>query len=89
MQYLLVGDDNPTLFVEDGNNAYRYNATEDKWIFDPSTLHNARIGFDPYEPEDSIYRYGATEYLKKIVAISKEEAEKFVGKKIDETVFVK
>ena len=86
MKFLLLGDESKRLFVESDNQLYSvwYNTSEEKWIQGKTELFDARIGFDPYEPDDSIYKYGATEYLLDIVQITKEEAEKFISKTIDE-----
>lgn len=86
MKYLLLGDESKRLFVESDNQIYSiwYNVNEERWVQGKTELFDARIGYDPYEPDDSIYKYGATEYLLDIVQITKEEAEKFISKKIDE-----
>ena len=86
MKYLLLGDESKRLFVESDNQIYSvwYNANEERWVQGKTELFDARIGYDPYEPNDSMYKYGATEYLLDIVQITKEEAEKFISKKIDE-----
>lgn len=86
MKYLLLGDESKRLFVESDNQIYSvwYNVNEERWVQGKMELFDARIGYDPYEPDDSIYKYGATEYLLDIIQITKEEAEKFISKKIDE-----
>ena len=88
MKYLLLGDDGDIkrLFIEDekGIKSVRYNAKEQKWVPGGSELFDNRIGFDPYEPEGSPYRYGCGGCMKDIVEISKEDAEKFISKSIDE-----
>ena len=86
MRYLLLGDEIKRLFVESDNQLYSiwYNLKEGKWVQGTTELFDARVGYDPYEPDDSIYKYGAGEYLLDIVQITKEEAENFIKKQIDE-----
>ena len=57
---------------------------EKKWIKGKTELFDARVGYDPYELEDSIYKYGTGEYLLDIIQITKEEAEAFISECIDE-----
>lgn len=84
MKYLLLGDEYKTLYVEDDNEAlsFRYCINNDEWVPGGSDIWAARVGFDPYEPEDSIYRYGNSDCMKEIIYITLEEAESFIGKKI-------
>lgn len=85
MKFLLLGDDYQTLYVEDDKQlfSYYFNKKEQKWLPGGSTLNDNRCGYDPYEPEGSPYRYGSGSCMKDIVEISKDEAEKFINKKID------
>ena len=87
MKYLLLGDDYKVLYVEDdkGVLSFRYCISNDEWVPGGSDIWAARVGFDPYEPEDSIYRYGNSDCMKDIVYITHKEAEEFIGKKINET----
>lgn len=80
MKYLLVGDDYKTLYVEDDQQLH----SNDIWLPGKNELWSFRVGFDSSEPEDSIYRYGNTDCMKEIKEITKEEAEAFISKKIDE-----
>ena len=80
MKYLLMDG---VLYIEDGIKSIKYNMLKGEWVSGGTDLNDARIGYDPYEPEDSPYRYGATDCLKDIDEISKEEAEKIIGKLID------
>ena len=86
MKYLLVGDDYKTLYVEDDQQSHSivYNPIDDIWVPSKNELWSFRVGFDPSEPEDSIYRYGNTDCMRTIKEITKEEAEAFIGKKINE-----
>ena len=85
MKYLLLGDENKTLFIEDDEQLYsiRYNPSKDEWCLGGSELWDNRVGFDSSEPEDSPYRYGNSSCMKTITEISHEEAEAFISKKID------
>ena len=86
MKYLLLGDDNKTLFIEDDEQLYsiRYNPSKDEWCLGGNELWDNRVGFDLSEPEDSPYRYGNSSCMKTIAEISHDEAEAFISKKIDE-----
>lgn len=86
MKYLLVGDDDKTLFMEDDEQttSIRFDVKEDDWVPAFSELFWARIGFDPSEPEDSPYRYGNTSCMPEIVEITHEEAEAFISQNINE-----
>lgn len=86
MKYLLLGDDYKKLFIEDDNQfkSFRYDPNKEKWVPGGTELFDNRIGFDPFEPEDSPYRYGNLSCMKEIVEITKEEAESFIGRPIDE-----
>ena len=68
MRYLLVGDYTKILFAEDevSEVAIYYNVREDKWYENTYLLWEKRIGFDPSEPEDSIYRYGNIPCIEEI-----------------------
>ena len=85
MKYLLVGDSDKTLFIENEitNKCVFYSKTKDMWFDGGTRLMDARVGFDPYEPEGSPYRYGNGSCLLDIVEITKEEAEAFINRKID------
>lgn len=91
MKYLLLGDDYQTLFVEDDEGFYslRYDINNHKWVNGGTTLLDNRIGFDPSEPEDSIYRFGNSDCMKTIREISHHEAELFISSKIDEKSLIK
>ena len=86
MQYLLLGDEHKTLFIEDDEQLYsiRYDFKSGEWRPGDNELFNSRVGFDSSEPIDSPYRYGNSSCMKPIVEISHEEAEVFISKKIDE-----
>ena len=86
MKYLLVGDEYKQLYVEDDKQIHSivYNRIDNIWVPGKNELWSFRVGFDSSEPEDSIYRYGNTDCMKTIKEITKEEAEAFIGKKIDE-----
>ena len=86
MKYLLLGDDYKTLYVETDDQvaSLRYDKNQNKWVPGGTALFDNRVGFDPSEPEDSIYRYGNTDCMKEIKEISKEEAEAFIKHKIEE-----
>lgn len=86
MKYLLLGDDYKKLFIEDDKQfkSFKYDSKKEEWIPGGTELFDNRIGFDPFEPEDSPYRYGSLSCMKDIVEITKEEAESFIGKPIDE-----
>lgn len=86
MKYLLLGDDYKTLYVETDDQvaSLRYDKNQNKWVPGGTALFDNRVGFDPSEPEDSIYRYGNTDRMKEIKEISKEEAEAFIKQKIEE-----
>ena len=82
MKYFLLGDDYKTLYVETDDQvaSLRYDKNQNKWVPGGTALFDNRVGFDPSEPEDSIYRYGNTDCMKEIKEISKEEAEAFCAK---------
>ena len=86
MKYLLLGDDYKKLFIEDDNQfkSFRYDPNKEQWVPGGTELFDNRVGFDPFEPEDSPYRYGNLSCMKDIVEITKEEAESFIGRTIDE-----
>lgn len=87
MKYLLLGDDTKTLFVEndDANKSIFYDAKNKKWRNGGTRLRDARVGFDPSEPEDSPYRYGNSSCMLDIIEVSKDEAEEFIKLKIEES----
>ena len=86
MKYLLLGDDYKSLFIEDDKQQHsiRYDKNDCKWVPGGTALWDNRVGFDESEPEDSIYRYGNGSCMKEIREITKEEAEIFISKEIDE-----
>lgn len=86
MRYLLLGDEIKRLFVEDDKQLFslRYDKNTDKWVDGGTTLWDNRVGFDESEPEGSPYRYGNGSCMEDIVEITKEEAENFIKKQIDE-----
>ncbi len=86
MKYLLFGDETKTLFIEDDerNRSIFFSKHFNEWLSGGMRLWDARVGFDPSEPEDSPYRYGNGSCMPDIEAVTKEEAESFVGFKINE-----
>ena len=86
MKYLLLGDENEALYIENDNGigSIRYDKTTNKWVDGGNALWAARVGFDESEDEDSIYRYGDIDSLLDIILITKSEAEAFIGHKINE-----
>ena len=86
MKYYLLGDETKILFIEDDKQLYSvfYNKVEETWMYGGTRLLDARIGFDPSEPEDSPYRYGNSSCMPEINEISKNEAEAFIKKPIDD-----
>ena len=85
--YYLLLDKPIKLFIEDDNHSecLRYDKRKRKWVPGGLELWENRVGFDGSEPEDSIYRYGNMCDAKEIALISKEEAEKFIKKPINES----
>ena len=90
MKYLLLGDENKTLFIEDDEQLYsiKYDPKSGLWYPGNNELWNNRVGFDSSEPIDSPYRYGNSGCMRPITEITREEAETFISKKIDDK-FVK
>lgn len=86
MKYLLLGDDYKKLFIEDDKQfiSFRYDTNKEQWVPGGTELFDNRIGFDASEPEGSPYRFGSLSCMKDIVEITKEDAEIFIGKSIDE-----
>ena len=84
MKYYLVGDTIQKLFIEDEMTkiAIYYNPNDNKWHEGTYILWKNRVGYDPSEPVDSIYRYGNGSCMEKIVEITEAEAEQFLGRKI-------
>ena len=70
------------LYAEESSISIRYSVKDGKWVDGGLELMDARVGFDPSEPEDSPYRYGND--LGDIIEITKKEAEEFISKEIDE-----
>lgn len=80
MKYLLMGDYDKLLFVEDDDGfSIFYSPKLGMWYHGGTMLDDARVGFDPSEPEDSPYRYGNTSCMQTIVEITYEQAEKYIG----------
>ena len=86
MKYLLLGDEHETLFIEDDEQHYsiKYDPQTKKWLPGGSELFDNRIGFDSSEPIDSPYRYGNSSCMRPIIKITKEKAEEFISKEINE-----
>ena len=91
MKYLLIGDDDQILFIEDDeqHHCVFYSPYKKKWIPGGDRLWRYRIGFDESEPEDSFYRYGNGSCMPDIIEITKEQAEAFISKRIYEKVIHK
>lgn len=87
MKYLLM---NSLLYVENDINgmSIRYSKVEKKWVDGGYDLWDSRVGFDESEPIGSPYRYGNGSCMDEITEITKEEAEKFIDKKIDESILI-
>ena len=86
MKYLLVGDNYKTLYIQNdkGTKAFCFNKKDNKWEDGSYSLFVASTGYDDSEPEGSPYRWGSGSSLQEIKYITKEEAEKFLNKPIDE-----
>ena len=85
MNYLLVGNDYKVLYIEGvTGHAFWYSKSRNEWMYGDGDLSAARTGFDESEPEGSPYRYGNMDMLKDIDYITKEAAEEFIGKKLNE-----
>ena len=86
MKYLLLGDKDKTLFIEDEKEQYsiKYDPKRGLWYPGGNELWNNRVGFDSSEPIDSPYRYGNSGCMRPITEITREEAEVFISEKIDE-----
>lgn len=90
MKYLLFGDDDKLLFVEDDDGfSIFYSPKIGLWYPGGTMLNDARVGFDPSEPEDSPYRYGNTSCMEEIVEITHEQAEVFLKEKFTEEQMIK
>ena len=91
MKYLLLGDENKTLFIEDDEQQYsiKYDPQTKQWYPGGNELFNNRVGFDNSEPIDSPYRYGNSSSMRSIVEITHEEANTFILGIIDEKVVQK
>lgn len=85
MKFLLLGDEYKRLFIEDDNQLFsiRFNKRSGEWVSGGTALWDARVGFDDSEEEGSPFRYGNGSCMEDIEEISQEEAEAFIGKKID------
>lgn len=84
MKYYLLGNKYKRLFVEEGLTSFKYDKEIGKWVYGGSELLDNRYGFDETEPIGSPYRYNNPACSEKIEEISKEEAEKFTNKEINE-----
>ena len=90
MKYLLMGDDFKRLFIEDDDGfSIYYNPYDNAWYPGGTMLNDARVGFDPSEPENSPYRYGNTSCMQEIVEITHQEAEKIMGLKLNKNHILK
>ena len=91
MKYLLLGNDYKELFIEDDKQfkSFRYDPNKEQWVPGGTELSDNRVGFDASEPEGSPYRYGNPSCMEDIVEITKEEAESFIGKPINENELIK
>ena len=87
MKYLLLGDEYKTLFFEDNKQQYsiKYDPQTKQWYPGGNELFDNRVGFDSSEPIDSPYRYGNSSCMRPIIEITKEEAEAFISKEINES----
>ena len=90
-QVLRLGDEYKRLFIEDDNQVFsvRYDKRKEEWVSGGTALWDARVGFDDSEEEGSPFRYGNGACMEDIEEISKEEAEAFIGKAIDEQYIAK
>lgn len=85
MKYFLVGDEYQVLYADYGFLMAAIFRKDDKtWKYVGPRLDDYRHGYDPSEPEGSGYGYGNHSCMEKIVPITKEEAEEFIGDPIDE-----
>lgn len=91
MRYLLVGDDTKTLFVEDEKQTFAiyYVAKNNMWYDGTYILWKNRVGFDPSEPVDSMYRYGNLSCMEEIVEITHEQAKEFLSQKFTDEQMAK
>ena len=91
MKYLLLGDEDKTLFIEDEKEQYsiKYDSKSRLWYPGNNELWNNRVGFDSSEPIDSPYRYGNSSCMRLITEITREEAETFISRTIDEKAVLK
>lgn len=65
-----------------------YHKSLKKWVDGGYDFWDSRVGFDESEPIGSPYRYGNGSCMDDITEITKEEAEKFIDQKIDESLLV-
>ena len=86
MKYLLLGDEDKALFIEDDEQLFsiKYDPKSETWYPSNNELWNNRVGFDSSEPIDSPYRYGNSGCMRPIIEITHEEAEAFISRKIDD-----
>ena len=86
MKYLLLGDEEKTLFIEDDEQLFsiKYDLKSGLWYPGNNELWNNRVGFDSSEPIDSPYRYGNSDCMRPIMEITHEEAEAFISQEIDD-----
>lgn len=81
-------DDRKSLYAEIGNVSLCYLKNQKIWEGRGPELMDARVGYDKFEPEDSPYKFTASN-MKDMVEISKQEAEKYIGQKINENEIIK
>lgn len=90
-KYLLVRkNDHQQLFVEnDKAVSFWFSPRLKMWVYAGWKLSDARVGYDPSESEGSGYRFGNSSEMKRIMEISKEEAEKYLNQEINEDELLK
>ena len=65
------------------HSSVKFLAKDKKWINGEHDLSDARVGFDESEPEGSPYRFGNHDCMYDLTEISKEEAERIAGCRIN------
>ena len=90
-KYLLLREeDYQQLFVEnDKGVSFWFSPRLKMWVYAGWKLSDARVGYDPSESEGSGYRFANSSEMKKIIEVSKEEAEKFLNQYIDDDEIIK
>ena len=74
----------------DDKNSRDYLLENGKWIPDAkSVIANRLMGFDPYEPVDSPYRFGNTDVLNELEEISEEKALDLMADQVKSTLVEK